>query len=63
MKYPDTFFMLGITGFLGLYIARYSRKLENITFRKLDLFPSSGKEREAPTQLEPLEEIPSDPTK
>jgi hypothetical protein len=29
--------------------------LENTTFRKLDLFPSSGEGRETPTLLGPLE--------
>jgi hypothetical protein len=29
-------------------------KLENTTFRKLDLFPSSGEGRKLPTLLSPL---------
>jgi hypothetical protein len=29
--------------------------VENIKFRKLDLFPSSGEGRETPTLLDPLE--------
>jgi hypothetical protein len=36
-------------------IVRNSNKLENMTFRELDLFPSSYEEREAPTLLGPLE--------
>jgi hypothetical protein len=31
-----------LPGFWTLSIVRYSKKLENTTFRKLDLFPSSG---------------------
>jgi hypothetical protein len=31
------------------------RQVENTTFRKLDLFPSSGEEGKTPTQLGPLE--------
>jgi hypothetical protein len=34
---------LGITKFLDLSILQYSKKLENTTFRNLDLFLSSGK--------------------
>jgi hypothetical protein len=30
-------------------------KLENTTFRKLDLFPSSGEREKTPTRLGPLE--------
>jgi hypothetical protein len=41
--------------FWTLSIVRYSKKLENTTFRKLDLFPSSGEVWETPTQLGPLE--------
>jgi hypothetical protein len=37
-----------------LSIFRYSKKLESTKFRKLDLFPSSGK-GETPTLLGPLE--------
>jgi hypothetical protein len=34
------------------------KKIENATFRKLDLFPSSGEgEGETPTQLGPLEKV------
>jgi hypothetical protein len=36
-------------------IVRNSNELENTTFRKLDLFPSSGEERETSTLLGPLE--------
>jgi hypothetical protein len=32
-----------------------ARKLGNIMFRKLDIFPSSGEERETTTLLVPLE--------
>jgi hypothetical protein len=32
-----------------------TNKLENEAFQKLDLFPSTGKEREMPTLLSPLE--------
>jgi hypothetical protein len=33
----------GLLGFLDFSIIRYSKRLENTTFRKLDLFPSSDK--------------------
>jgi hypothetical protein len=33
-----------ITGFVDLPTARNSKQIENTTFQKLDLFPSSGKE-------------------
>jgi hypothetical protein len=36
-------------------IIRYSTKLENMTFRKLDLFSSSREGREIPTLLGPSE--------
>jgi hypothetical protein len=36
-------------------IVRNSKYLENTTFQNLDLFPSSGEERETPTLLGPLE--------
>jgi hypothetical protein len=39
-----------ITRFEDFPTIRNSKKLEN-TFRKLDLFPSSGEERETPTPL------------
>jgi hypothetical protein len=44
-----------LLGFWTLYIVWYSKKLENATFRKLDLFPSSGEGGETPTLLDPLE--------
>jgi hypothetical protein len=34
--------MSELLGFWTFSIVRYSRKLENTTFRKLNLFPSSG---------------------
>jgi hypothetical protein len=34
---------LGITSFWTLSIVQYSKKLENTTFWRLDLSPSSGK--------------------
>jgi hypothetical protein len=43
-----------------LSIARCSKKLENATFRKLDLFPSSGEERETCT-VGPLTSISKQP--
>jgi hypothetical protein len=42
-------------GLWALTIVRNSNKLENTTFRKLDLVPSSGEVREDPTLLGPLE--------
>jgi hypothetical protein len=42
-------------GLRTLSLVRDSKKLENKAFQKLDLFPSSGKEREMPTLLGPLE--------
>jgi hypothetical protein len=44
-----------ILGFWTLSIAHNSKRLENTTFRKLDLFPSSGNGRETPTLLGRLE--------
>jgi hypothetical protein len=38
-----------------LSIIQNSKQLENTTFRKLDLFPSSGDRKETPTLLGPLE--------
>jgi hypothetical protein len=46
---------LGLPGFWTLSIIQYSKKQKNTTFRKLDLFPSSGGGQETPTQLCPLE--------
>jgi hypothetical protein len=43
---------LRITGFLDFVPRAVLDKLEN-TFRKLDLFPSSGENRETPTVLGP----------
>jgi hypothetical protein len=41
---------------LGLLsIVRNSKLLENTTFRKLDLFPSSGERNQTPSLLAPLE--------
>jgi hypothetical protein len=44
-------------GLWALPIVRNSNELENTTFQKLDLFPSSGEEREDPTLLGPLERV------
>jgi hypothetical protein len=33
---------------ISLSVVRKSKQLENTTFRKLDLFPSSGEGRETP---------------
>jgi hypothetical protein len=41
--------------FWTLSIVQYSKKFENTTFRKLDLFPSSGQGGKTPSQLGPLE--------
>jgi hypothetical protein len=40
--------MLRIAGFVDFVHSSEFQILENTTFRKLDLFPSSGKGREAP---------------
>jgi hypothetical protein len=42
-------------GLLTLPIGRNSKYLESTTFRKLDLFLSSGDESETPAPLGPLE--------
>jgi hypothetical protein len=44
-----------ITGFLIFVHHPVFEELDNTTFRKLDLFPSSGERGETPTQLGPLE--------
>jgi hypothetical protein len=44
-----------ITGFLDFVHRQVFYKLENTTFRKLDVFPSSGEGEKIPTQLGPLE--------
>jgi hypothetical protein len=44
-----------INGFLGFVRCPEFSILENTTFRKLDLFPSSGEGREIPTLLGSLE--------
>jgi hypothetical protein len=45
-----------LLSFWTLSIVRYSKKLKNTTFRKLDLFPSPGQGGgETPSQLGPLE--------
>jgi hypothetical protein len=41
--------------FWTLSIVQNSNQLENTTFQKLDLFPSSGEVRETPILLGPLE--------
>jgi hypothetical protein len=46
--------MLALWSFWTLAINSYSKKPENTTFQKLDLFPSSG-EGGTPTMLGPLE--------
>jgi hypothetical protein len=38
-------------------IAWYSKKLENTTFKKLDLFPYSGEGGNTPTPLGPIERL------
>jgi hypothetical protein len=43
-----------ITGLWALSVFQYSKNHRN-NFQKLDLFPSSGEEQEAPTVLGPLE--------
>jgi hypothetical protein len=43
-----------LLSFWTLSIVQYSKKLKNTTFRKLDLFPSSGRGG-TPNQLGPLE--------
>jgi hypothetical protein len=44
-----------LLSFWTLSIVQYSKKLENTTFWKLDLFPSSGRGGRTPSQLGPLE--------
>jgi hypothetical protein len=51
-KITEKLIMLKIIGFLDFV---HRPELENTTFRKLDLFPSPGEERESPTLLGPLE--------
>jgi hypothetical protein len=46
---------LRITKFLDFVYRTEFQKLESKTFRKLDLFPSSGEGRETTTLLGPLE--------
>jgi hypothetical protein len=46
---------MGLLSFWTLSVVQYSKKLENTTFRKLDLFPSSGRGARTPSQLGPLE--------
>jgi hypothetical protein len=46
---------LRFTGFLDFFHRPVFWKLENTTFRKLDLFPSSGVGGKTPTQLGPLD--------
>jgi hypothetical protein len=41
--------------FLGFVHRPYSKKIENITFRKLELLPSSGEGEKAPTLLDLIE--------
>jgi hypothetical protein len=36
-------------------MVQYSKKFKNATFRKLDLFPSSGQGEKTPSQLGPVE--------
>jgi hypothetical protein len=43
-----------LIGFWPLSIVRYSKKLENTAFRKLDI-SSSGQGEKTPSQLGPLE--------
>jgi hypothetical protein len=45
---------LWIAGFWTLLVLRNSKKLENTTFRKLDLFLPSAEGKETPTLLGPL---------
>jgi hypothetical protein len=44
-----------LLSFWTLSMVHYSKKLENTTFRKLNLFPSSGRGGGAPSQLGRLE--------
>jgi hypothetical protein len=44
-----------LLSFWTLSIVQYSKKLKSTTFRKLDLFPSSGHRGKTPNQLGPLE--------
>jgi hypothetical protein len=44
-----------ITGFLDFVHRLVFYKVGNTTFRKLDLFPSSGEVGKVPTQVGPLE--------
>jgi hypothetical protein len=44
-----------LLSFWTLSIVQYSKKLENTTFQKLDLFPSSGRVGRTPSQLGTLE--------
>jgi hypothetical protein len=48
---------LRITGFLVFFHRPVLQKLENTTFQKLNLFPSSGEGRKTPTQLGPLQSL------
>jgi hypothetical protein len=48
---------VGMTGFLDYDHRPVFKIIENTTFRKLDLFPSSGEGKEAPALLGPLEEL------
>jgi hypothetical protein len=43
-----------LLSFWTLSIVRYSKKREDTTFLKLDLFPSSGEWERTPSQLGPL---------
>jgi hypothetical protein len=47
--------ILRITGFLEFSRHPVFYKLQDMTFRKLDLFPFSGEEGKVPTQLDPIE--------
>jgi hypothetical protein len=49
------YFILKITGFLDVVSCPEFQMLENTTFRKLGLFPSSGEGRETLVLLGPLE--------
>jgi hypothetical protein len=53
-----TDYPLRITGFLDFFRRPVFWKLENMTFWKLDLFPSSGEGGKIPTQLRPLKRSP-----
>jgi hypothetical protein len=54
--FPDTkYYKWELLGFWTFSIVRYSGKIEDMMFRELDLFPSSGKGEETSTQLGPLE--------